>query len=82
MKSISREAVEREAVLMERSENFVRARKMRALRTALDKAEVEHDRLREVLSELLQVFDGLPMLGIDASRRGEAARTVLRGGKP
>jgi len=45
-------------------------------------AEAERDRLREALTELLQVFDGVPMLGIEASRRGEAARAALKGETP
>lgn len=40
-KGISREAVEREAAMMEASENYIWARKLRALRAALDKAEAE-----------------------------------------
>ena len=44
-----------------------------------DALTAERDRLREALTELLQVFDGVPMLGIEASRRGEAARAALKG---
>ena len=51
---ISKAAVEREAAMMEASSNFIWARKLRALRAALDKAEAERDRLREALIELIQ----------------------------
>ncbi len=47
---ISKAAVEREAAMMEASSNFIWARKLRALRAALDKAEAERDRLREALA--------------------------------
>ena len=50
---ISTAAVEREAAMMEASDNFIWARKLRALRAALDKAEAERDRLREALDGLL-----------------------------
>ena len=42
---ISKAAVEREAAMMEASSNFIWARKLRALRAALDKAEADRDRL-------------------------------------
>jgi len=35
-------------------------------------------RLREALAELLQVQDGVPMMGQEASRRAEAARAALQ----
>ena len=43
---ISKASIEREAAMMEASSNFIWARKIRALRAALDKAEAERDRLR------------------------------------
>ena len=41
---ISKAAVEREAVMMDASSNFIWARKLRALRAAADKAESERDK--------------------------------------
>lgn len=38
--------------------------------------------LRHALREMLQVQDGVPMMGIEATRRGEAARTLLDGPTP
>jgi hypothetical protein len=38
---ISKAAVEREAAMMEASSNFIWARKLRALRAALDEAEAD-----------------------------------------
>ena len=49
---ISKASIEREAAMMEASSNFIWARKLRALRAALDKAEAERDRLRAILSEM------------------------------
>ena len=47
---ISKAAVEREAAMMDASSNFIWARKLRALRAALDKAEADNARLREALT--------------------------------
>jgi hypothetical protein len=44
----------------------------------LAEADDEIERLRSALAELLQVQDGLPMTGMDATRRAEAARALLR----
>jgi hypothetical protein len=41
----------------------------------------DNARLRKLLGELLQVQDGLPMTGLEATRRGEAARAALNPGK-
>ena len=40
------------------------------------------DGLLAAMQELLQVNDGLPMLGIEASRRIEAARAAIRAATP
>jgi hypothetical protein len=42
-------------------------------------AEADNARLRKLLAELLQVQDGGPMMGAEATRRGEAARAALTG---
>lgn len=34
-------------------------------------------KMAEVLAELLQVYDGVPMTGIEAARRADKARSVL-----
>ena len=49
---ISKAAVEREAAMMEASSNFIWARKLRALRAALDKAEAERDQLLKPVETL------------------------------
>ena len=49
---ISKAAVEREAAMMEASSNFIWAKKLRALRAALDKAEAERDQLLKPLETL------------------------------
>ena len=49
---ISKAAVEREATMMEASSNFIWAKKLRALRAALDKAEAERDQLLKPLETL------------------------------
>ena len=55
---ISRAAIEREAAMMEASDNFIWARKLRALRAALDKAEADNARLREAaLREAAELID-------------------------
>jgi hypothetical protein len=41
----------------------------------------DNAQLRNLLVELLQVQDGVPMTGLEASRRGEAARAALNTGK-
>ncbi len=43
--------------------------------------EAENTRLRALLSDLLQVQDGVPMMGAEATRRSEAARAALNAGK-
>ena len=50
---ISKAAVEREAAMMEASSNFIWARKLRALRAALDKAEADNARLRDAIDYIL-----------------------------
>jgi hypothetical protein len=54
---ISKAAVEREAAMMEASSNFIWARKLRALRAALDEAEADNARLRAALECLLIEYD-------------------------
>ena len=49
---ISKAAVEREAAMMEASSNFIWAKKLRALRAALDKAEAERNQLLKPLETL------------------------------
>ena len=41
--------------------------------------QADNARLRQLLTELLQVQDGVPMMGVEATRRGEAARAALTG---
>ena len=78
---ISKAAVEREATMMEASSNFIWARKLRALRAALDKAEAERDRLREAGSnaaKALRLIAGMDLMSasavaFNAARELEAA---------
>jgi hypothetical protein len=58
---ISRASIEREAAMMEASSNFIWARKIRALRAALDKAEAERDRLRAKLDDAAVALDAAGM---------------------
>lgn len=82
---ISKAAVEREAAMMEASSNFIWARKLRALRAALNKAEAESDRLREAGSnaaKALRLIAGMDLMSasavaFNAARELEAA---LKGG--
>ena len=45
----------------------------------VEAVEAEGARLRALLSDLLQVQDGVPMMGAEATRRSEAARAALTG---
>ena len=79
---ISKAAVEREAAMMEASSNFIWSRKLRALRAALDKAEADHARLREVVLEADKLLCG-DLAGLQWKRECRSflvlARAVLKG---
>ena len=86
---ISKAAVEREAAMMEASSNFIWARKLRALRAALDKAEAERDRLRAALAMIDAIdpehrIDGCAQTVVRGLvlRMGETARAALKGETP
>ena len=82
---ISKAAVAREAAMMEASSNFIWARKLRALRAALDKAEAERDRLREALEQFLIEYDEVDLADAEPSSLTEAvlaARAALKGETP
>lgn len=73
---ISKEAVEREAAMMEASSNFIWARKLRALRAALDKAEAERDRLKAFVVSQGAQFDNVDpdQMREDRDERAKLAR--------
>ena len=76
---ISTAAVEREAAMMEASDNFIWARKLRALRAALDKAEAERDRLREALERISRFTHISPWGHETQSYEANIARAALKG---
>ena len=77
---ISKAAVEREAAMMEASSNFIWAKKLRALRAALDKAEAERDQLVKMLEAIVDEYNeqvhGPIIYSIDD------ARAALKGETP
>jgi hypothetical protein len=84
---ISKAAVEREAAMMEASHNFIWARKLRALRAALDKAEADNARLRADMRHIVTYvaepsdLDGDTINALRADLRfvGHIARVALTG---
>jgi hypothetical protein len=87
---ISKAAVEREAAMMDASSNFIWARKLRALRAALDKAEAGSAKLRADMRHIMthvaepSDLDGDTINALRADLRfvGHIARAALTAKEP
>ena len=77
---ISKAAVEREAAMMEASSNFIWARKLRALRAALDKAEAERDGLVPFCTPSSAAQPDAAAIREAALREAAAAAWAVEGG--